>query len=439
MKKIMLFIFVLCFSTMGNAQTYNVTFQVDMTLQSGFTTPEVNGTFNNWCGACFPMTDANGDGIWEATTALAAGTYEYKFAADNWTIQENLVPGSACTVTNSGYTNRSLVISSDMTIPVVCWGSCVSCALTPNFYNVTFQLDMNGQTGFTTPEVNGTFNGWCGNCTPMTDANGDNIWEATVYLQEGNYEYKYSYDNWAGQETLVAGSSCTITSAQFTNRMLAATSTTTLPAVCWESCDPCGQSSGPYNVTFQLDMSQATFPFTTPEVNGTFNNWCGNCAAMSDADGDQIWSITIPLPVGTHTYKFSYDNWAGQEELTVGSSCTLTENGFTNRFLDVSQNDTLTAVCWAVCDPCSAGIDGVTSTHWNVFPNPNSGEFQLQVEEIWIGGEMSIFNSMGQVVFQVNVTHSGNQNIALAEMAKGQYSIVLNNGKISEKKSFIIE
>ena len=43
--------------------------------------------WNAWCGNCNPMTDADGDGIWEATILLLSGSYEYKFSADNWTIQ----------------------------------------------------------------------------------------------------------------------------------------------------------------------------------------------------------------------------------------------------------------------------------------------------------------------------------------------------------------
>jgi hypothetical protein len=38
-----------------------------------------------------------------------------------------------------------------------------------------------------------------------------------------------------------------------------------------------------FSVTFLVDMNQVTQGFTTPEVNGTFNNWCGGCAPMSDA------------------------------------------------------------------------------------------------------------------------------------------------------------
>jgi len=106
--------------------TVNVTFQVDMGLVAAgtFTTPEVNGTWNNWCGNCNPMTDADGDGIWEATIPLLSGTYEYKFSADSWTIQEMNDPTAPCTNGDPTYTNRTLSVgTSDVTLSVVCWGS----------------------------------------------------------------------------------------------------------------------------------------------------------------------------------------------------------------------------------------------------------------------------------------------------------------------------
>ena len=34
------------------------------------------------------MSDADGDGVWEATIPLLSGNYEYKYSADSWTIQE---------------------------------------------------------------------------------------------------------------------------------------------------------------------------------------------------------------------------------------------------------------------------------------------------------------------------------------------------------------
>lgn len=236
--------------------TYNVTFRVNMdTVTAGYTTPEVNGTFNGWCGACNAMTDANNDSIWEITVQLPAGSYEYKYSADAWGIQENLTPGSSCTVTNGGFTNRSLTVSGDTTLPVVCWASCFDCGFTPS-YNVTFRVNMDTVTAaYTTPEVNGTFNGWCGACNAMTDANNDSIWEVTVQLQPGTYEYKFSADAWGIQENLTPGSSCTVTNGGFTNREFTFTGDTVLPVVCWASCMDCGSVAPPSKSQIDLPIS----------------------------------------------------------------------------------------------------------------------------------------------------------------------------------------
>ena len=268
----------------SSASAFNITFSVDMT-GSGLTNLSLNGTFNNWCGTCAPMTDANADGIWDITLDLPAGTYEYKFTANSGGNWETLAPGASCTVTNFGFTNRSLVVAADATLPTVCFGSCVACSQAPPTYPITFQVDMSFTTGFTTPTVNGSFDNWCGNCHPMTDANSDGIWELTMNLPAGNYEYKFAYDNWAGQESLNPNSNCTVTNFGYTNRSLNVSAASTLPVVCWGSCSAC--AGPPVFVTFQVDMSNVT-GFTTPELNGTFNGWCGNCAQMSNV-GNGFW------------------------------------------------------------------------------------------------------------------------------------------------------
>lgn len=107
----------------------NVTFKVDMSQQTGFTTPHIAGTFNSWSDSANALSDANADGIWETTIALAPGNYEYKFLKDSWaTGDEILTSGSSCTVTNSGYTNRALTVgSTNMTQATVCYASCAAC------------------------------------------------------------------------------------------------------------------------------------------------------------------------------------------------------------------------------------------------------------------------------------------------------------------------
>jgi hypothetical protein len=126
-------------------------------------------------------------------------------AADAWAIQEELTPGSTCTITVGAFTNRVLTVSEDMVMDVACWGACQACEDIVLPVDVTFLVNMNevAET-FTTPEVNGTFNNFCGGCAPMSDANSDGIWELTIPLTPGTYEYKFAADNWAIQETAMA-------------------------------------------------------------------------------------------------------------------------------------------------------------------------------------------------------------------------------------------
>ena len=102
-----------------------MTFHVDMNLYGdlGESTVFVNGSFNGWCGACNPMSDPEGDGIWSVTLPLDPGTIEYKFTVDGWTNQENFSGGESCTSTIDGYTNRTLTFDADTDLDVVCWGS----------------------------------------------------------------------------------------------------------------------------------------------------------------------------------------------------------------------------------------------------------------------------------------------------------------------------
>ena len=191
----------------ANAQTAVVTFRVDMqNVTDAFTTPEVNGTFNSWCGDCWAMSDADGDNIWDVTGTVDINTdYEYKFSADTWTIQENLFAGDACTNDGStGNVNRLLNVSADTDLGVVCWNSCDDCSVPPSHFSVTFEVDMSTCTdAYTTPEVNSTLNGWCGNCWPMTDADADGVWQHTNLVASGvTAEYKFSADGWNIQEAL---------------------------------------------------------------------------------------------------------------------------------------------------------------------------------------------------------------------------------------------
>ena len=302
--------------------------------------------------------------------------------------------------------------------------------------DVTFQVDMNGVTGFTTPEVNGIFNAWCGNCAPMSDANADGVWDLTISLAPGTYEYKYSFDNWAGQETLVPGSSCTMTTGIYTNRVLNVSVADSLPVVCWGSCEACGVSSGPYNIMFVVDMSASGTTFTTPEVNGTFNNWCGGCAPMSDANGDNIWELTIPLNTGIYEYKYAYDTWAGSEALTAGDPCTVTNSGFTNRTLDVTGTLVMDTVCYGSCISCEGiNVNEETAEEFSIYPNPVQNSFMVQSTNMV--KSISILDNTGKRIELPLVALNNTVQVNTESLPSGIYHVQVVTSKGANTQRFV--
>ena len=113
----------------------NVTFRSDRTNSPAFTNAYLSGTFPvAWNGTAYPMTDDDGDGVYEIVMSLTPGDYRYKFTADDWAIEENFVPGNmsdtSCINTNSaGFTDRFVTIGANDTIlEVACWEECGPCA-----------------------------------------------------------------------------------------------------------------------------------------------------------------------------------------------------------------------------------------------------------------------------------------------------------------------
>lgn len=108
-------------------------------------------------------------------------------------------------------------------------------------------------------------------------------------------------------------------------------------------------------VTFKVDMNLYSGSFTTVNVNGTFNGWCGACNPMADPDMDGVWEVALPLPANdTIEYKFTVDGWTDQENFAGGEPCTVTNGGFTNRYLTYAGNTVLPVVCWNYCVDCAS-------------------------------------------------------------------------------------
>ncbi len=380
---------ILLFCVLSFAATAgNITFTVDMSCYTGdqpLDNVYVSGSWDGWaCANCWALTD-NGDGTWSGTFDLPDGDHEFKFQINEWADQENLTEGDACTTTNFGFTNRTVTVVDGATYTAG-WSSCdADCSAVEQPVDVTFTVDMSCFEGDLTPGVtlNGSFNGWCGACAPMTD-NGDGTWSLTVALQPGNYDFKFTVGNWVVQEEFTEGDPCTVTTDGFTNRNITIPDDGTTYTAAWNSCDGnCLDPVETADVTFIVDMTcypgDASDLLSKVTINGSFNGWCGACAEMSD-NGDGTWSITIPLELGTYDFKFTIGNWLVQEEFVGGESCTATTDGFTNRNITVPAGGMTYTAAWNSCDPDCATALPMELTSFNVIKEDSNAKIEWTTE-----------------------------------------------------------
>jgi len=397
---------------------YDVTFRVDVS-DLGLSPQDaiyLNGTFNGWCGLCNPMVN-EGNGIWSTTLPLTAGQYEYKFTLNGWNSQEVFVGGEECTLTTGEFVNRVIQVADNTVIPTVCWEGCQMCNA---FGNVTFQVDMNDYTDpFSLVNLSSNFNGWCGDCNPMMDSDGDGVYSTTVSLPFGAYEYKFSLDNWIVAESFQPGAPCTNTTNIFTNRIITIDGSMTLPNVCWNSCSAC--PAPVCQAPHSLDVMEIGFGGSSPRVNATWVNPEGttNCEVRGGRISDASAGTSAPVFQNSgNTRILNQTNGS-----TVNFNIALYNNpnipfvtgktyGYEARCQCSSSSD---FSVWSGIQPSStfivpalpAGVIGQTKwsemgiMHLEVYPNPSHGilNFKIQLEKEDVI-EMRLRNSLGQIVHQ---------------------------------------
>ncbi|MDA0728636.1 MAG: hypothetical protein O3B70_05420 [Bacteroidetes bacterium] len=386
-----LFFIALCWASMAQAQT---TFHVDMTCApAGFSDVFVTGP---WCGWCAndvynTMTDPDGDGIYSVTLdETVTGLIEYKYAINGFADQENLVndmvAGATCApITDyNGYANRTIHAGS---VANDYYGSCDGVCNDAPPVDITFQVDMTQYAGsFTTVNLNGSFNGWCGGCAVMTDADADSIYVLTVTMQPDTIEYKFTVDGWTGQEEFAGGEACTSTIGGFTNRSYVATSSATLDPVCWNSCDACATEQPQERaITFRVDMNEvASVNPIGVFIAGTFQGWQAGATPMDDSDGDGIWEHTAMVLEG-ETIQWKYlngPNW-GLEE-TVPPACGNAVDNFNRSYTVGGADEVLPAVCFGACLPCGTVAETVDVTFTVLTDN-----IEVAADGMFIAGAMN--------------------------------------------------
>lgn len=203
-------------------------------------------------------------------------------------------------------------------------------------FNVTFQVDMSNEAAIAdTVSVAGNFQAAAGfptDWTPGTaileDANMDGVYDLTVQLPAGSYEFKYLNGNAWGTDEGVPGACATNG-----NRGIVVSGDTTLDAVCFGQCAACPSTVDTVMVTFQVDMSNETVAdsvtiagdFQGAAVGQGWGNWTPGISVLEDPDMDNVYTLTVMLPEGTYGYKYINGVAWGSDE-SVPASCAVNNN-----------------------------------------------------------------------------------------------------------------
>jgi hypothetical protein len=434
MKKMLLLVCMMA-SVTAFAQSFNVTFQVNMSNQTvGANGVHIAGNLQaaagfpgDWDPATTELTDANADGIYEVTVQLPAGTYQYKFINGNAWGTDEAVPG-AC---NAGG-NREVVVSADATVPSVCFGTCDAVCNVVVPVQVTLRVDMSGEAN--TPDtihVAGQFQGWNPGGTAMTDANGDGIYEAVVTMNSGLQPYKFVKGNSWGQDEAIP-CPCAVGG----NRELSVPNngpTFDAPVVCFAQCAACPANT--VDVEFYMNID----PNITGQLPGgvqavrVFAPLATEYPMVNEPAGSDQWKAVVTLPAGTFVYDFKID--ATEENSTDLNSCGCEYfGGDRRRSLDLTgQTGTVTLPSYYF-DACTiattlTGLNQIADINrFTVAPNPFDGNAVVSFNNE-AGKEYTLVltNITGQTVRTIGNITGEQVSISRDGLASGLYFLTLQN------------
>ncbi|MCK4549408.1 MAG: hypothetical protein KAU49_04535, partial [Candidatus Krumholzibacteria bacterium] len=199
--------------------------------------------------------------------------------------------------------------------------------------DVTFSCQPGGSPGAV--YLAGSFNSWSPDKDLMQDGDGDGIYELTLKLAPGQYQYKFVIDG-SWQEDAAAASSTddghggknsvVDVPADGTAMVVGIAAGGTAPPAAPSAVKitPAAEpaSGGEVRVTFLFEVGEGQT--SQVFVAGSFNGWDPAAELMSDDDGDGIYVLVKNMAPGRYEYKFvDNGNW-----LTDENAAEFTDDGF---------------------------------------------------------------------------------------------------------------
>jgi hypothetical protein len=347
MKKLYFLLFIFGFISL-NAQDVNITFRANMNDTPGLlATDEVWVIMDDDWTEIYTMTDADTDGIYEYTLAVASGgaevvqQYSYGYGDADWDPYNWETPPEGCRNDNWYREVTVPVGKTDTTLMAYYYATCTD-DLT-GAVSVTYQVDMSDvgdlyAGGTVWVNVNGDWSDWY----TMADA-GSGLYTYTKSGTPGqDLYYIFSYQNGADPDydyvDEVVPAACGGTFG--VRRHVVGTSDESIPVVKLGTCP--SETVELVDITFSVDMSNET-------IDGKLvwqvikSPWYWN--ELSTA-GDDIYTGTVSVHKSqSFPYTFllgDMDEWSGEE--SVPAECNYGTPTAPERRFDGSQKDSIMPV-----------------------------------------------------------------------------------------------
>ncbi len=277
--------------------------------------------------------------------------------------------------------------------------------------SVTFQVDMNGET----VSPNGVhvagnwqdeagFPGeWDPSASEMTDDNADGIYELTVDVPPGDYEYKFINDNaWGADEAVPVvcqrgggNSNRVFVVSDWHADVANLPDGYVLPAVEFGGSAAAGQVA----LRLQIDMANQTVGELGVHVAGSFSTpvWTPQLSkAWEVGNGKYAFVASVPI-TAPYQYKFLNGDFWGTDE-GVPAECATDGN----RFVAIGDVDVTTeSFCFGTCGPCATPA------------------------EVTLTVDMSNVSSLASEIYAAG-TFNGYSDQAMSDNGDGTYSLVLS-------------
>jgi hypothetical protein len=427
-----------CYASCAACGENTIRFRVDMTQESAGINPVgifIACDFQGWNPAGSQLIDPDGNGTYEGYFSIGtASAANFKFINGNdWAFEETIP--AECNVSG----NRNLAVSDINTVTdVICFSACGPCqAPTP----VLFRVDMSLQTvNANGPHVAGSFQGWNpGDAnTLMLDPDGDNIYEVTVLMQPGTYQYKFvNGAAWAdGDESIPAD--CNVGG----NRQVVVAADPVVEHFCYKQCGAeCVSDPDAADITFRVNMLSTAASDAGVWLIGGFTTpvWQGGAVQMTDADGDLVYECTVNVSgVADIQYKFVNGDVAvsTNEESAGIVNCGISNGigGYNRIHTRTGIAEVMNTVCFDSCADCIIGVqEAMALTVLNAYPVPANEFVTLSFGQVKSAPiTVRVMNNLGQVVstqYMGNLPTGNNQvRVNLEGVASGIYAIELSNG-----------